>query len=50
MKLSKSLLYVSRPRHNANKVVNELKETLVITQNDKTRAVLRDIEAYEKTQ
>ncbi|NIR48542.1 type II toxin-antitoxin system Phd/YefM family antitoxin [candidate division KSB1 bacterium] len=50
MKLSKSLLPVSELRHNANKVVNELKGTLVITQNGKAKAVLQDVETYEQTQ
>lgn len=50
MKLSKSLLPVSELKHNANKVVNELKGTLVITQNGKAKAVLQDIETYENTQ
>lgn len=31
-------------------MVNELKGTLVITQNGKAKAVLQDIETYEKTQ
>jgi len=50
MKLSKSLLPVSDLNHNVNKVVNKLKGTLVITQNGKAKAVLQDIETYEKIQ
>lgn len=50
MKLSKSLLPVSELKHNANKVVNELKGTLVITHNGKAKAVLQDIETYERTE
>ncbi len=49
MKLSKSLLPISELKHNANKVVNELKGTIIITQNGKAKAVLQDIETYEKT-
>lgn len=50
MKLSESLLPVSELKHNANKVVNGLNGTIVITQNGKAKAVLQDIETYEKTQ
>jgi prevent-host-death family protein len=50
MKLSKSLLPVSELKHNANKVVSELKGTLVITHNGKAKAVLQDIETYERTE
>ncbi len=50
MKLSKSLLPVSKLKQNANKVVNELKGTIVITHNGKAKAVLQDIVTYEKTQ
>lgn len=50
MKLSKSLLPVSELKHNANKVVNELQGTIIITQNGKAKAVLQDVETYEKTQ
>ena len=50
MKLSKSLLPVSELKHNANKVVNELQGTLIITHNGKAKAVIQDIETYEKMQ
>ncbi|HEX9652308.1 MAG TPA: type II toxin-antitoxin system Phd/YefM family antitoxin [bacterium] len=50
MKLSKSLLPVSELKQNANKVVNELKGTIVITHNGKAKAVLQDISTYERTQ
>ena len=49
MKLSKSLLPISELKHNANKVVNELKGTIIITQNGKAKAVLQDNETYERT-
>ena len=50
MKLSESLLPVSELKHNANKVVNELNGTIVVTQNGRAKAVLQDIKTYEKTQ
>ena len=53
MKLSKAVKPISYLKANTSEVIREIAEnrqSVVITQNGKAKAVLQDIHAYEKTQ